>query len=85
MANISASFAAANQARLPNGVETVDAFQTYLTSATLSAGDVIHFTNLKVPHGATILDVRLYGDTPDGSTLGAATGTLGACSSSSNG
>ncbi|TWT11698.1 hypothetical protein [Reyranella sp. CPCC 100927] len=69
MANISASFAAANQPRLPNGVETVDAFQTYVTSATLSAGDVIHFTNLKVPQGATILDVRLYGDTQDGQSI----------------
>ncbi|HKV00433.1 MAG TPA: hypothetical protein VJR58_34350 [Vineibacter sp.] len=69
MANISASFAAANQPRLPNGVETVDAFQTYVTSATLSAGDVIHFTNLKIPQGATILDVRLYGDTQDGQSV----------------
>ncbi len=69
MATISATFAAANQPRVPNGVETIDAFQTYVTSATLSAGDVIHYTNLKVPHGATILDVRLYGDTPDGSSI----------------
>ncbi|TXL80459.1 hypothetical protein FHP25_05385 [Vineibacter terrae] len=69
MAIISASFAAANQPRIPNGVETVDAFQTYVTSATLSAGDVIHFTNLKVPHGATILAVRLHGDTADGSSI----------------
>ncbi len=69
MAAISASFAAANQPRIPNGVETVDAFQSYVTSATLSAGDVIHYTNLKIPHGATILDLRLYGDTPDGSGI----------------
>lgn len=69
MAAISASFAAANQPRSVANPSTIDAFQTYVSSATLSDGDVIHYTNCKVPHGATILDVVLYGDTPDGTSI----------------
>lgn len=65
MATISASFAAANQPRIPDGVETVTAYQTYTTSVTASTGDVIHFTNLKIPHGATITDVKAYIGAPN--------------------
>lgn len=70
MANISLSFAAANQARIVADPATIDVFQTATVgTATNSAGDIIHFLNTRVPHGATILDVVLYGDTPDGTVI----------------
>lgn len=58
MAAISASFAAANQPRAVADVSTIDAYQTYTTSVSASTGDVIHFTNLKIPHGATIVGLK---------------------------
>lgn len=58
MATISASFAAANQPRSVANPATVDVYQTYTTSVTASTGDVIAFTNCKIPHGATILSIK---------------------------
>lgn len=48
---------------------SIDRFQSYLSSATLSAADSILFQNLKIPHGANIVEVRLLGKTKDGTQL----------------
>jgi len=58
MADISASFAAANQPRITADATTIDAYQTYTYAVSASGGDVTHFTNLKIPHGATILMLK---------------------------
>lgn len=52
-----------------NIVGAIERYQSYLSSATLSSGDTILFTNLKIPQGANIVDVRLLGKTKDGQQL----------------
>lgn len=68
MATISATEAAANQPKWSKTYPVVKA-QTYVTTATLSAGDVIVMSNLKIPTGATIYEMKLIGDSPDGSSI----------------
>ena len=57
------TFASANQPRIVAGTETIDIFQ-WATAATYSGGTsstgAVHFLSLKIPHGATILDVVVY-------------------------
>jgi len=43
--------------------------QTYVTTGTVSAGDVILFTDIKIPHGATVVDIKVLADTPDGTNI----------------
>lgn len=69
MATISASFAGPDRASLPRSAGYVKKSQSYVTSATLSAGDVIVFSNLKIPTGAVLTDVALHSKTPDGSVI----------------
>lgn len=69
MAAISATFAAANQPRSVADVSTIDAYQSYLFSVSASTGDVVHFTNLKIPHGATILDIDAYIEAANDATI----------------
>lgn len=52
-----------------NIVGAIERFQTYVSSLTLSATDVVLFTDLKLPHGANVTDVRLLGKTVDGTQL----------------
>lgn len=70
MATISATAARANQPYTPHeGSLLALRHQTYVTTATLSDTDVIIFSQLKIPHGATIHRIRLWSDTPDGSGI----------------
>lgn len=45
---------------------TITKVGTYVTSASLSVGDVILFQNIRVPHGAIITDVSFKNSAPDG-------------------
>lgn len=51
-----ATFAAANQPRSVADVSTIEVYQAYGTFAA-SAGSPVHFTNLKIPHRATITEI----------------------------
>jgi hypothetical protein len=68
MATINATAAQSNQPKYTT-TAAIERVQTYVTSAALSNGDVIVFTALKVPHGAVVTDLRLAGDTPDGTAI----------------
>lgn len=69
MATINAANAAPNSPRIPTGSGVVERLQTYVTSASLSAGDVIKLTNVKIPLGAQITDIRLQGKSVDGTGI----------------
>lgn len=53
------------QARIARGPEVIERVQTYTpaqaVSATLSAGDVILFRDLKIPHGSLITSIEVMG------------------------
>lgn len=68
MATINATPASPNQPRIET-VGAVERYQTYVTSATLSDGDVIKLNALKIPLGVHIVDVRLLGKTVDGTSI----------------
>jgi len=65
---ISASTAAPDTPRYIIG-GTVTRYQTYVTTATVSSTDLIYLTNLKIPTGAHVTDVKVYADTPDGTMI----------------
>ncbi len=56
--------------------QTITKVQTYVTSASLSVGDVILFQNLRIPHGAVVTSVNLKSSMTDGQAVLAA-GTQG--------
>ena len=68
MATITATGSFPNQPKTPI-IGLVERFQTYVTSASLSAGDVIRFDNLKLPQGAQVTEVRLLGKSVDGTGI----------------
>lgn len=68
MATITATVARAMAATY-KPTATITKVQSYVTSASLSAGDVILFSNIKIPHGAIINDVSVKGSAVDGSFL----------------
>jgi hypothetical protein len=53
------------QPRIPRGAEQITRVQTYTqayaVSPTLSSGDVIIFSDLKIPHGSLITDIEVVG------------------------
>lgn len=55
---------------------TATKVQTYVTSASLSVGDIIVFNDLKLPHRAVVTDIRMKSSNPDGQIVLAA-GTIG--------
>lgn len=62
------------QPRIPRGAEQVTRVQTYTqamaVSPTMSSGDVIVFSDLKIPHGALITDIQVIGRVQfDGSSV----------------
>lgn len=57
MATITA-VAARAMAATYNPTTTITKVGTYTTSASLSAGDVILFSNMKLPHGAIVYEVQ---------------------------
>lgn len=61
MATISASVASADSPRIMTDGGLVVRSQTYAWSLSSSAGDTVRFTNIKIPHGATIVKVELMG------------------------
>lgn len=63
MATINANVAAPNQPRIET-VGAVERYQSFVSSVSLSVGDVIKFNNLKLPLGAQVLDVRFAGNIP---------------------
>ena len=65
MATYSVSYAGADVARI-DLMGTVTRAQTYAWSVSSSAGDVVHFTNIKIPHGALITRVNLIGKVDGG-------------------
>lgn len=68
MATITATVAAPMQATYkPNA--TITKVQSYVTSASLSAGDVIMFQNIRIPHRAIVHSVALKGSAVDGTFL----------------
>jgi hypothetical protein len=75
MATITATVARAMQATY-NPTTTITKVQSYVTSASLSVGDIIMFQNIRVPHGAIISDIQLKSSNPDGQIVLAA-GTQG--------
>lgn len=56
MATITATVAKAMQPTY-RATTTITKTQSYTTSASLSAGDVILFQNIKLPHGAVVIEV----------------------------
>lgn len=68
MATINANPTEPNQPRI-SITGAVERVQTYVTSASLSDGDVIKFNGMKIPHGATVTDVRLIGKSVDGTFI----------------
>ena len=54
MASISATTAQANQPRVTTDGTLITRMQSYVTTASLSAGDTITLHNLKIPAGATV-------------------------------
>lgn len=60
MAVYSASYSGADLPRI-DLMGTVTRAQTYVWSVSASAGDVVHFTNMKIPTGALITRVNLIG------------------------
>ena len=69
MAAITPTFAASSQPAIVSDPSAIKRTQKYTLTTTLSAGDVLHFTNLKIPHGATITDVEVSGIHPNGATI----------------
>lgn len=69
MAAITATFAAAAQPRIVSDPATIKVTTKYVLTGTLSAGDVIHFTNVKIPTGATIIEADVSGIHPNGGTV----------------
>lgn len=67
MATYSASYAGADAARI-HTVGTVTRAQTYVWSVSSSAGDVLHFTNIRIPHQALITRVNLIGKVDGGTS-----------------
>lgn len=65
MATITATVARAMQATY-KPTTTITKVGTYVTSASLSVGDVIMFQNIRIPHGAIITDVSFKNSAPDG-------------------
>lgn len=65
MATITATVARAMQATY-RPTTTVTKVGNYVTSASLSVGDVIMFQNIRIPHGAIITDVSFKYSAPDG-------------------
>lgn len=57
MATITATVARAMQATY-KPTTTITKVGTYTTSASLSAGDIILFANVKLPHGAIVYEVQ---------------------------
>lgn len=68
MATITATVARAMAATY-KPTSTITKNQSYVTSASLSAGDVILFQNIKIPHGAIVTDVAVKGSAVDGTFL----------------
>lgn len=68
MATITATVARAMAATYKTNA-TITKSQSYVTTASLSAGDVILFQNIKVPHGAVITDITVKGSAVDGTFL----------------
>lgn len=68
MATITATVARAMAATY-RPTTTITKNQSYVTSASLSAGDVILFQNIKLPHGAVVTDVAVKGSAVDGTFL----------------
>lgn len=68
MATITATTARAMQPTYRT-TTTITKTQSYTTSASLSAGDVILFHNIKLPHGAVVVDVRGTAKGVDGTFL----------------
>lgn len=68
MATITATVARAMAATY-KPTTTITKVQSYVTSASLSAGDVIMFQNIRLPHGAIVNDVSLKGSAVDGTFL----------------
>jgi len=65
MATITATVARAMQPTYRT-TTTITKVGTYVTSASLSVGDVIMFQNIRIPHGAIITDVSFKNSAPDG-------------------
>ena len=61
MATISASVASADSPRIISDGSLIVRAQTYAWSLSASSGDTVRFTNIKIPHGATIVRVELMG------------------------
>lgn len=68
MATITATVARAMQATY-KPTSTITKTQSYTTSASLSAGDVILFQNIKLPHGAIVIEVLGRAAGADGSFI----------------
>ena len=60
MATISASAASAQMPKV-DITGTVTRVQTYAWSLSSSAADVVHFTNIRIPHGSLITKVEVMG------------------------
>ena len=68
MATITATVARAMAATY-KPTTTITKVQSYVTSASLSAGDVIMFQNIRIPHGAIVNEVLVRGSAVDGTFL----------------
>ena len=68
MATITATVARAMAATY-KPTATVTKNQSYVTSASVSAGDVVLFQNIKIPHGAIVTDVEIKGSAVDGTFI----------------
>ena len=75
MATITATVARAMQPTYRVN-QTHTKVQTYVTSASLSVGDIIMFQNIRIPHLAVITSVSMRSSNPDGQIVLAA-GTQG--------
>jgi len=67
MATYSASYAGADAPRI-SIQGTVTRAQTYVWTASSSAGDVVHFTNMRIPNQALITNVQLVGKVDGGTS-----------------
>lgn len=65
MATITATVARAMQATY-KPTATITKVQSYVTSASLSVGDIVVFNNIRLPHGAVISDIQFKYSAPDG-------------------
>ena len=69
MATLSAATAQANQPRVTTDGTLITRMQTYVSTASFSAGDTVTMTGLKIPHGATTRSVWAKGSATDGSLV----------------